>query len=112
MKKSSKSFIKSEKHGWTELSAGVKRKITGFDDHVMMVLVKFDKGGVGEPHSHPHSQTTYVESGEFRVTIGDEEEILKKGDCFYAPPGVTHGVVCLSEGTLIDVFSPMREDFL
>jgi quercetin dioxygenase-like cupin family protein len=78
----------------------------------MMVLVKFEKGGIGNPHNHQHSQSTYVESGEFEVLMGDKTQILKKGDCFFAPPSVKHGVVCKKEGVLVDVFSPIREDFL
>ena len=78
----------------------------------MMVLVKFEEGGIGAPHSHPHSQTTYVESGEFEVQMGAEMKILRSGDCFLASPNTVHGVVCKQAGMLVDVFSPVREDFL
>jgi quercetin dioxygenase-like cupin family protein len=74
--------------------------------------VSFDKGGVGTLHQHPHTQITHVESGVFEVEIGEEKKVLKAGDAFYIPPNIMHGAVCLEAGVLIDVFSPMREDFI
>lgn len=112
MKHNSELFFKNPQYIWEEVAPGVKRKITGYNDNIMMVLVQFDKGSIGALHKHPHSQSTYVENGEFEVSIEDNTQLLKKGDCFYAPPNVIHGVVCKSEGVLIDVFSPVREDFL
>jgi len=78
----------------------------------MLVLAKFDKGGIGYVHQHPHRQVTYVAKGKFEVQIKNEKKILTQGDCFYIPPDTDHGAVCLEEGLLIDVFNPYREDFL
>jgi quercetin dioxygenase-like cupin family protein len=50
--------------------------------------------------------------GSFEVTIRGETKILKGGDAFYIPPNVLHGAVCLEDGVLIDVFSPIRVDFM
>lgn len=88
------------------------RRILGHNDQAMMVSVAFETGGTGAVHSHPHTQVTYVASGRFEVTIGDEMRTLAAGDGFYAPPDVPHGVLCLEKGTLVDVFAPTREDFL
>lgn len=112
MKYSSTEYIQTKGLEWEEVAPGMKRKFMGYDDEIMMVKVKFDKGGIGARHAHIHSQTTYVVSGEFEVGIGDEKKILKEGDGFYIPPNVEHGAVCLKEGVLIDVFSPIREDFM
>jgi quercetin dioxygenase-like cupin family protein len=46
------------------------------------------------------------------MIIGDEKRIIKKGDGYYVPPHEIHGCICLEPGTLIDVFSPHRADFL
>lgn len=112
MKYSSTEYIQTEGLEWEEVAPGMKRKFMGYDDEIMMVKVKFDKGGIGARHAHIHSQTTYIVSGEFEVAIGDDKKILKEGDGFYIPPNVEHGAVCLREGVLIDVFSPIREDFI
>jgi quercetin dioxygenase-like cupin family protein len=97
---------------WQDLGDGVQRKVFGYDNRVMMVKVKFERDAVGVLHHHPHTQLSYVESGVFETTIGEAKKVLKKGDGFYIPSNVTHGVICIEAGMLVDVFSPHREDFL
>jgi quercetin dioxygenase-like cupin family protein len=107
-----KVFIADNDIAWEVMAPGVKRKIMSYDDRLMLVRVEFEKGGVGTLHSHPHTQITHVEKGSFEVEIGGEKQVLKAGDVFYVPPHAIHGAVCLEDGVLIDVFSPMREDFI
>lgn len=107
-----KVFIRDSEIAWETTGPGTKRKIISYDDRLMVVRVEFEKGAVGSVHQHHHSQITHIESGAFEVEIGGDKEILRKGDAFYIPPNVLHGAVCLEPGTLIDVFSPMREDFV
>ena len=97
---------------WEDLGNGIKRQIFGYDDRIMLVKAKFDAEAVGALHQHHHSQVTYVESGVFEMIIGDEKRIIKKGDGYYVPPQAIHGCICKEPGTLIDVFTPHREDFL
>lgn len=97
---------------WEDLGNGIQRKIYGYDDQIMLVKAKFDVGAVGQLHEHYHAQVTYVESGVFEMTIGDEKRIIRKGDGYYVPPHAVHGCVCVEPGVLIDVFAPHREDFL
>ena len=105
-------FFKQIETQWELVADGVQRQIMGFDDRIMMVNVKFAKGAIGPLHSHHHTQVTHIAAGVFEVTIEEETRILKKGDSFYIPSNSIHGVVCLEEGILIDVFSPMRVDFI
>lgn len=105
-------FQLSDETPWANPAPGITRQIFGYDDKIMLVKAKFEKDAIGAIHEHHHSQVTYVESGEFEMTIGDEVKQLKKGDGFYVPPHVLHGCVCKEPGILIDVFSPHREDFL
>ena len=107
-----KQFIAGNDIDWQVMAPGVKRKIMAYDERLMLVRVEFEKGGVGTLHSHPHTQITHVESGEFEVEISGDKQVLKAGDVFYVPPHAIHGAVCLEAGVLIDVFSPMREDFI
>jgi len=97
---------------WEQVAEGLSRQIMGFDGKIMLVKAKFETGAIGVMHKHYHSQVTYVESGEFEMTIGDEVKTLKRGDSFYVIPWIMHGCVCTKPGILIDVFSPAREDFL
>ncbi len=112
MKLQSDMHIEEEKIAWEKVDDKVKRKILGFNENIMMVKVEFQTGGIGYVHKHPHSQVTYIESGKFDVQVGEEKKILKGGDCYFIPPDIEHGVVTLEGGILLDVFSPMREDFL
>jgi quercetin dioxygenase-like cupin family protein len=97
---------------WEDLGNGIKRQLFGYDDKIMLVKVTFEAGAVGALHEHHHSQVTYVESGVFEMTIGENVKMMTKGDGYYVPPHEIHGIVCKEPGTLIDVFSPHREDFL
>lgn len=112
MKRTSDIFLKAKEMEWEDLGGGVSRKFLGWDNQIMMVKVKFEKGAEGSPHQHFHTQATYCAKGKFEFTIGDEKQIVEYGDGVYIPPNVLHGAVCLEEGVLIDVFSPVREDFL
>ena len=107
-----KVFIENREIPWQEIDKGVRRKIMAYDENLMIVKVQFEKDGVGAPHQHYHSQITHVESGIFEVQIDGKKKILSGGDAFYIPPNTVHGCVCLQSGILIDVFSPMREDFI
>lgn len=107
----SKPFFIADEEKIYQADKGITRQFVGYDNSIMMVKVMFEKGAVGTQHAHLHAQTTYVVSGKFEMTIGDETKILKAGDGFYTEPHIMHGCVCLEEGMLIDVFSPIREDF-
>lgn len=107
-----KVFIENDDVAWEETGPGMKRKIMAYDERLMVVKVSFEKNAVGSLHQHHHTQITHIESGVFEVEIGDEKKLLKKGDAFYIPTNVIHGAVCLEAGVLIDIFSPMREDFV
>lgn len=83
-----------------------------YDDNLMLVKVAFEQGGIGALHHHPHLQMSYVAEGAFEVSIGENKKVLTSGDVFFVPSGEVHGVVCLEKGLLIDVFNPVRKDFL
>jgi quercetin dioxygenase-like cupin family protein len=99
---------------WTELGDGIRRKIVGHTPQLMSVLVQFDLGAVGAVHAHDvHDQIAYVVCGSFECQIGGERCVLHPGDAFVAPHGTDHGVVALEAGsTLLDQFSPRRDDYL
>lgn len=112
MKRASEKFILTKNMDWEELGGGVSRKFLGWDNQIMMVQVKFEKGALGSPHQHFHTQATYCASGKFEFTIDGEKKIVEGGDGVYIEPNLLHSALCLESGILIDVFSPVREDFL
>jgi quercetin dioxygenase-like cupin family protein len=109
---SSESFVHGRDVAWEAMDEGVRRKILVHGPDLMLVRVEFEAGAVGRMHRHPHRQATYVAAGRFEVTVGDEMRALDAGDSFFAVADVPHGVRALAAGTLVDCFTPSREDFL
>ncbi len=95
-----------------DLGGGVSRRVLAYTDQLMIVEVNFEAGGVGSVHTHPHCQNTYVKSGRFQFTIDGEAVEVGPGDTIAFPSAIPHGTLCLEAGTLLDIFTPMREDFV
>ena len=95
-----------------DLGGGTTRRILAWNDQLMSVEVGFETGAVGADHTHPHTQLSYVLSGKFLYTVEGEGVELNPGDSIVVPANLLHGTVCLEKGTLLDVFTPMREDFI
>ena len=103
------------KHGeqkLIDLGGGTTRRILAWNDELMAVEVCFEAGAEGAVHTHPHTQCSYVLSGKFLYSVEGEAVELLPGDSIVVPSGLPHGTVCLEKGVLLDIFNPMREDFL
>lgn len=97
---------------WTDCGQKVERRVLAENPDLMVVEFRFAEGGIGSLHSHPHTQSTYVQSGIFDFTLAGETRRIVAGDCFVIPSNAEHGCVCLEPGSLIDSFTPRRDDFL
>ena len=95
-----------------DLGGGTSRRVLAHTEKLMIVEVNFETGAVGSVHTHPHCQNTYVKSGRFRFTVDGESVEVGPGDTLAFPSDIPHGTLCLEQGTLLDIFTPMREDFL
>ncbi|MCY0096322.1 cupin domain-containing protein [Hoeflea ulvae] len=92
---------------------GVTRQVLSDSPELMVVAFRFQtEGAEGKLHNHPHVQSTYVESGRFSFTVAEETFEVARGDSFVIPSNAVHGCKCLQPGTLIDTFTPRRDDFL
>ena len=105
-------FVKADAPELIELGGGTSRKIRCWNEEMMLVEVIFETGAVGSDHSHPHTQISYVLSGEFTYHIEGETRVMLPGDSIVVSGGKLHGCTCVKAGTLLDVFSPMRADFV
>lgn len=94
------------------VAQGLSRKMGAYHDNLMVVEVHFEAGTTAPLHHHRHEQITYVMSGKFEFTVGDETYVVGAGDSLYKQPNIEHGATCLEAGTLLDVFTPHREDFV
>ena len=95
-----------------DLGGGVTRRVLSHNEQLMAVEVGFEAGAEGAPHTHPHTQCSYVLSGEFSYTVDGESVVLRPGDSIVVPSGLVHGTTCIKAGVLLDIFTPEREDFL
>lgn len=105
-------FAQPEASEWTVLGPGNTRRVLIHTPELMQVEFGFEKGALGAPHNHPHIQVSYVAEGSFEVTIDGKTEVVGQGGSFIVPSGLVHSVVALEKGRLVDVFTPMRQDFL
>jgi quercetin dioxygenase-like cupin family protein len=93
------------------LEDGIERQMV-VGQKLMVCRLRFPPNVVTADHSHPHEQITLVERGAVRFTFGDGERLAKAGDVLAFPGGFWHGARILDEETvLIDIFTPIREDF-
>lgn len=97
----------------TDLGGGVTRKILSYSENLMAVELHFEKGAVGAKHSHPHEQIGYIVSGKLVYQEeGCEDKELMTGDTYYVKPDKVHGILVLEDTVLLDIFTPMRKDFV
>jgi quercetin dioxygenase-like cupin family protein len=103
---------KADKTGYKEMIAGVWLKSLTHGAATHMTEVRFVKGAVVPEHRHPHEQTGYLISGSLRFFGNGEDTVVSPGDCWNFPSGAPHGAEALEDSVVIEVFSPVREDYL
>jgi quercetin dioxygenase-like cupin family protein len=90
---------------------GMKRQVLAHNDQLMLVRHYFEKGWVGARHSHPHHQLVYVVRGGLRVDVAGTIFEAFAGDSFVVDGGVEHQASALEDSEVLDVFTPLREDY-
>ena len=88
--------------------------LTGYyahGDRMTLGLVDIEAGSNLPVHQHPHEQITYILEGRLDMTIGGELHSLTAGMYYVIPSNVPHGAVAITACKVIDVFSPVREDY-
>ncbi|MBA3353818.1 MAG: cupin domain-containing protein [Blastocatellia bacterium] len=95
-----------------QIAEGIRRQMF-VGENVMVCRFTFDPFVVTDVHSHPHEQVTMVISGKVRFKIDGLTVIAAPGDVLHFPSNNQHGATMLDEEVvLIDIFSPIREEFL
>jgi quercetin dioxygenase-like cupin family protein len=96
----------------TRIADGIERQMV-HGERVMVCRLRLDAHVVTPVHSHPHEQITMVERGRVLFTVDGADRIVSAGDVLHFPSNVPHGATMLDEEVvLVDIFSPIREDFL
>ena len=105
-------FKKHSESGHIPAMPGIERKTLAYGERTLMTEFLLKKGSRLPQHSHPHEQTGYLVNGQIRLSIGPEEYDVTPGDSWCIPSGVAHGAEILEDSAAIEVFSPVREDYL
>lgn len=106
-------FVTNDQCKPETLENGIVRTVKGYIGDMMVVELRWKKGMEGAVHAHPHRQCTYILKGVFEANLDGEKKLLSAGECLYIEANVPHGILVRSEdGVLLDIFTPMREDFL
>jgi quercetin dioxygenase-like cupin family protein len=101
----------SKSEGMTTPEPGLKRQVMCYSPSMMLVRHTMDKGWVGTKHSHPHEQMVYIVSGHIRFEHPGGTFDAKTGDSFLVPGGVEHQASAPEDSEVLDIFTPMREDY-
>jgi quercetin dioxygenase-like cupin family protein len=105
-------FEKCSKAGYKQALDGIEQKTLVHGDKTLMVGFLLQKDAVLPLHSHPHEQTGYLVKGQIRLTIGADVYEARPGDSWCIPGSVLHGAEIIEESVAVEVFSPVRKDYL
>jgi quercetin dioxygenase-like cupin family protein len=106
-------FEKQSDAGYRRLAAGIEMKPLAYGEKTLMVQFRLHKGHEFPHHQHPHEQTGYLLSGHIRLVLaGGEVYDALPGDSWSIPGGVEHWGEFLEDSVAVEVFSPVREDYL
>ena len=97
---------------WFHAFENLERKVHAFNDKLMLTEHHMAKGSVFPRHSHPHEQLAYLVSGHIKVCCGDYTFEGRAGDSFVVRGGIEHQVWAIEESVALDIFTPVREDYL
>lgn len=105
-------YSQSSDSGYIQAAAGIKRKTLIYGEKTLMTEFLLEKGTDLPMHSHPEEQTGYLVSGHITLTIGGAAYDVRPGDSWRVPGGVVHGAKILDNSVAVEVFAPVREDYI
>lgn len=111
-KKEAAVFERSSKDGYWSPLEGIEQKTLVHGEHTLMVEFRLRKGTLLPLHSHPHEQSGYLVQGGMQLTIGTLSHEVLPGDSWCIPGGVSHGAKVSEDSVAVEVFSPVREEYL
>lgn len=105
-------FYKSTDDNFQKVLEGITIKTLVFGEKMLFSEFHMEKGSRLPIHSHPQEQTGRLLKGKIILSIGNEKSEMMPGDCWCAPSNTEHGAEVVEESIAIEVFSPVREDYL
>jgi len=105
-------FEKRSDSGYQPALEGIERKTLVYGQRMLMTEFRLRKGSILPRHSHPHEQAGSLVHGRIRLSIGSEEFEAGPGDSWCIPGGMEHEATILEDSLAVEVFSPIRDDYL
>ena len=105
-------FQRKTAEGYRTVLDGIDLKTLAHGERTLLAEFRLKAGAVLPVHRHPHEQTGYLVSGRLRLTVGDETLEAGPGDAWNIPADIDHGGEALADTVAVEVFSPVREDYL
>ncbi|HPE63636.1 MAG TPA: cupin domain-containing protein [Methanothrix sp.] len=105
-------FYKRNDDGYKQPLEGIRQKTLAYGSETLLTEFRLSEGSLLPKHSHPQEQTGYLVSGRILLSIGSEEFEAEAGDSWSIPGDVEHGALILEDSVAIEVFSPVRTDYL
>lgn len=105
-------FCKAQDTGFKQAMPGIKIKTLVYGKNTLLSQFRLDKDHTLPVHTHPHEQTGYLVSGRLKMNIGNDTFEVAPGDSWCVPGDTPHGAEVLEDALAIEVFSPVREDYL
>ena len=105
-------FYKSNSNGYKQALEGIKFKTLVYGERTLFTEFRLEKGSKLTRHRHPHEQTGYLVAGRMRFSIGEEKYEVEPGDSWCIPGNIEHGGEIMQDSIAIEVFSPVRDDYL
>lgn len=105
-------FAKHDAAGYRKALDKITRKTLVHGIRTLMTEFHLEQGALLPKHRHPHEQTGYLVSGRLDLTIGGQTHTVSPGDSWCIPGDVEHSAVAHEDSVAIEVFSPVREDYL
>lgn len=105
-------FHKSDGNGYKQMLEGIKIKTLVFGKKTLLTEFRLEKASKIPSHSHPHEQTGYLVSGRMLLFIGEETFETEAGDSWSIPGDIEHSAEIIEDSIAVEVFSPVREDYL
>lgn len=105
-------FTEPSAEGYRELLAGVRLKTIAHGERTLMGVFRIDHGAVIPEHDHPQEQTGYLVSGRLEFVIEGCPRVVEPGAGWNFPAGTPHGATAVEDCVVVEVFCPVREDYL
>jgi quercetin dioxygenase-like cupin family protein len=105
-------FQQKSENGYITPIKGIRMKTLVHGEKTLMAEFRLDRGSLLPAHAHPHEQTGYLVSGKMRLRVGTVEQVIEPGDSWMIPGGTEHGADILENSVAVEVFAPVREDYL